>query len=223
MQQRLQRQWLCLPASVGYGVSAQAELLVFNSNFVSSNDTVRTEWLAAVGIDAADYFVDFESGFVAEQNISGITGLFPAGLIIADTGGSDEVIIRTGNGVIGGSNPVGLFSATHDERPFLVLDFSASPVDYLGLLEIDQAGTTVVVTFEGGDSTSFRIETTASSGNTAEFLGIFRNDQPPIVRVELDASGDNRWGIDNLEYGPYRGFKDGFEPAPSVGGGDDDA
>jgi hypothetical protein len=39
------------------------------------------------------------------------------------------------------------------------------------------------------------------AGDTAEFFGVFRNDQPRIVRVELDASGDGGWGVDNIEYG----------------------
>lgn len=182
---------------------AQADMLSFNSARPVDNATTRSAWLSAVGIAAADYVVDFESGFSDGQNVSGQVGLFPAGLVITDTGtGTPEAIVRTGNGTIGGSNPVGSFALTHDEQPNLVLDFSASPVDYLAFQDIDTAGSVVKVTFVGGSTVSINIETTGTSGASAEFLGLYRNDQPRITKVEIDASGSPPWGIDNIEYGP---------------------
>ncbi len=50
-------------------------------------------------------------------------------------------------------------------------------------------------------SNPFSFETTGSSGNTAEFFGIWRNNMPRITRIQLDASGDGMWGMDNIEYG----------------------
>lgn len=113
-----------------WATRAHAEILTFNSLTPADNPAARASWLAAIGISTPDHLVNFESGFVNGQNISGVGGLFPAGLVITDTGpGTPQVIIRSGAGVIGGSNPVGVFSLTHDEQAFLVLDFSASPVD----------------------------------------------------------------------------------------------
>ena len=145
--------------------------------------------------------MDFEAGFSDLQNVSGIAGLFPGSLVITDTSSANQAIIRTGAGVINGSNPVGIFSLTHNELAFLELDFSASPIDYLGFLDIDQAGTTGVALLTDGSSVPFGFETTGVGGDSAEFYGIFRNDQPRIALVKLDASGDGRWGIDNIEYG----------------------
>ena len=50
-------------------------------------------------------------------------------------------------------------------------------------------------------STSFSFETTSTGGDSAEFFGIYRNDMPRMVLVQLDASGDGRWGVDTIEYG----------------------
>jgi hypothetical protein len=182
---------------------AHAELLSFNSARPADNVATRSAWLAAIGIGAPGYVVDFESGFADGQNLSGVTGVFPADLVITDTGpGTAEAIVRTGNGTIGNSNPVGSFALAHDEGAYLVLDFSAHPVDYLAFQDIDTAGTIARVTFVGGATVNITIDTTGTSGNSAEFFALYRNDQPRIQKVELDASGSPPWGIDNLEYGP---------------------
>jgi hypothetical protein len=183
------------------GTDTQAGPLTFNALDPGDNAAPRASWLAAVGISSPQYLVDFEAGFVAGENLSGVTGLFPAGLVFTDTSGADQAIVRTGAGVINGSNPVGIFSLTHNESAFLELDFTAGPVDYVGFLDIDQAGTAGVALLADGSSVPFGFETTGVGGDSAEFYGIFRNDGPRIVLVKLDASGDGRWGIDNIEYG----------------------
>jgi hypothetical protein len=194
----------CLTATAALMLAAtptQAAVSLFNAATTADNATTRANWLAAIGIASPQFLVNFESGFVNNQDISGVGGLFPAGLIIDDTSPADAVLIQTGAGSIGGSNPVGNFSATHNEAPSLVLDFSASPVDYVGFLEIDQASTSGVITFVGGATANFNLDTTGSGGNIEEFFGIWRNDQPRIVSVAMNASGDGEWGIDNIEYG----------------------
>jgi len=180
---------------------AYGGILTFNSPDVASNVATRATWLGAIGIAGTQYLVDFETGFVNGQNITGVPGLFPAGLVITDTDGAHAAIIRSGAGVIHMSNPVGVYALTQNEKPYLELDFSIVPVDYVAFQDIDHAGTTGWVTVLGGAKYPISFETTAASGDTAEFFGIYRNDMPQIVKVELDASGDGMWGIDNLEYG----------------------
>ncbi len=180
---------------------ASATLLTFNSPDAGGSAATRATWLAAIGIAAPDHLVDFESGFVDLQNVHGVPGLFPLNLVVIDTSGDNEAIIRSGAGSINMSNPVGNFALTQNEIAFLALDFSANPIDYLGFRDIDHTGTTGIVTFLGGATAMISFESTAASGDSAEFFGIFRNDMPPIIRVQLDSSGDGRWGIDNLEYG----------------------
>lgn len=180
----------------------RAALMTFNSATPADNTAQRSAWLTAVGVPTPQNLVDFEVGFSNTQNISGVGGLFPDGLVITDTGpGTPQAIIRSGAGAIGGSNPVGTFSLTHDEQPFLELDFSANPVDFVAFQDIDQSGATGTVTFIGGGTAAISLETTGGGGNSAEFFGIFRNDMPQITLVQLDASGDGRWGIDTIEYG----------------------
>jgi len=175
-----------------------AALLTYDASHPSDNGAVRGNWLTAVGISAPEYGVDFETGFSQDQNISGTT--FPGGMTISDTAlNPPEVLIEGKQGAIGGSNPVGNFSAKHTKIAYLVLDFS-TPVDYLGFLHID-ADVTCYVTYEGGTQIKLDPDASGASGNTAEFFGIYRNDQPPIEKVEMLSGGDLVWGIDNIEYG----------------------
>jgi hypothetical protein len=192
---------------------AFAQAQIFNSADAANNAATRTDWLAAVGIVSPTNLVDFESGFANNQNIHNVNGLFPAGLIIRDTSPAAAAIIRSGAGIIGGSNPVGTFALTHNEQADLVLDFSANPIDYLAFQDIDQAGTSALITFLGGATQNVSFETTASSGDTAEFIGIWRNDRPQIVQIAMNASGDARWGIDNIEYGSFATGASAPEPA----------
>lgn len=180
--------------------SANAAMLTFNSSDTSYTDE-RDAWLGAIGISDPQYLVDFETGFIDGQNISGVTGLFSGGLIITDTSNAAAASIEADNDGIGGSNPIGSFALEHNEQKYLVLDFSSNPVDYIGFNDIDHTGTDVVVSFVGGSTATTSFEGTGASGDSAEFFAIFRNDMPQITKVELDASGDGTWGIDNLEYG----------------------
>lgn len=181
--------------------SAHGDIVTFNSSTPAGNSAARSDWLTAMGIAAPEFSIDFESGFTDGQNIHGLN-IFPDGLLLNDTGpGTPAITIRSGAGDIGGSNPVGGFSATQDEQAFFELDFSANPVDYIGFLDIDHTGTSGVITFVGGTTENISLDSTSSSGDTAEFYGIFRNDRPRITKLELNASGDGRWGLDHIEYG----------------------
>jgi len=178
-----------------------AAIITFNSPNAADAATTRDAWLGAVGIATPQHLVDFESGFTDNQNISGISGLFPGGLIITDTSNANLAMIEGTARGIGGSNPVGNFALEQNEQPYLELDFSSNPIDYLGFRDIDHTNTNIILTFVGGGTTSFSIETTATSRDSAEFTGIFRNDMPKIILVQMDAAGDGAWAVDNLEYG----------------------
>ena len=178
--------------------TAQAGIITFNSSSPANNETTRTAWLNAVGVTAPQYLVDFESGFSDGQNISGVGGLFPAGLVISDVPDGNAIIE---SGSIGGSNPVGNFALEQDESPVLRLDFSSFLVDYVAFQDIDHTNVSILITFEGGGTASTSLETTATGGDSAEFFGVFRNDMPRILYIDMDAAGDRQWAIDNIEYG----------------------
>jgi hypothetical protein len=192
---------LLAPLAALLASPAVAQVLIFNSPVPATNKATRADWLAATGIVTPEYLVDFESGFTDNENISGVSGLFPAGFVITDTSGANAAIIKSGAGSIKGSNPVGNFAVTQNELPYLRLDFTAFPVDYVAFQDIDTAGTTGIVELEGGATVNVSFGTTPGTGDSAEFLGFFRNDQPRITAILLDASGDGLWGIDNIEYG----------------------
>ena len=184
-------------AGLSLGLGAQAAMLTFEAATPANNASTYAAWFTATGATAVQHAADFESGFVANQNISGTAGLFGGGLVITDTSAAGQAIIRSGAGVINASNPIGTFALTHNEQAFLQFDFSAAPVSYFGAYSIDQAGTNVMIDFVDGSSASFSIATT----NSAEFFGFVSQGGPLVNRVRFDANGDGRWGLDNLAYG----------------------
>ena len=93
---------------------------------------------------------------------------------------------------------MGLFAASQNEWPYLEMSF-VIPVDYVAFRDIDHTGWTGRVTFVGGGTATISYSNITYE---AEFFGIYRNDLPQVTKVEIDASGDGIWGIDNIEYGP---------------------
>jgi len=179
--------------------AASAALITYNSPTADITAT-RQNWLAGAGISSAQYLVDFESIAVG-TNVSGITSLFPGGLVITDTGSAHSATIITGAGSIGGSNPVDSRALFHRQGPYLLLDFGSVGVDYAAFRDIDQQATGVTVFFASGSSYSFTLDDTAGVGNSAEFVGFWRNDMPRITLIQLNAGGSSGWGVDNIEYG----------------------
>lgn len=179
---------------------AQGAALFFNAPTPADVASTRAAWLAAIGIPSPEHFVDFESGFTDGQQLHDVSGLLPGGLVLLDTGGGTPSVLVT-SGTMGGSNPVGTFAVSHDEAAYLELDFTTQAMDYVAFRDIDHTGTSMVLTFLGGATENLSLETTGFSGDSAEFAGFYRNDMPPITRIQLNAAGDGSWGIDNLEYG----------------------
>lgn len=194
----MNRAALCLALSFAAVAVSHAQLLTFNSSSPANNASTRASWLAAAGIAAPQFLENFEA-FALGTNLhnQAING----GAIVRDSSAANAAFVRGSSSFFGGSNPVGTRSLAHNEERFLELDFSASPIDYLALQDIDHTGTLIIVTFTDNTTTSFSIETTGASGDSAEFVGMFRNDQPRISLVQFDASGDREWGIDTVEYG----------------------
>ena len=182
-----------------FAVNSQAALSTFNSPSAAAAADTRDAWLNAIGITEPEFLIDFETGFTDGQNISGDS--LVAGLVITDTSPAGAAIVSDSASDFGSSSPVGTFALAHNERAYLEFDFSASPVDYFGFRDIDQSSTSGIVTFVGGATEGISFETTATSGFSAEFFGLYRNDMPKIILVQLDANGDGEWGVDNLEFG----------------------
>jgi len=103
------------------------------------------------------------------------------------------------------SNPVGQFALDYVPRALsdVVFDFSANPVDYFAFQDIDtdSNNSRVVLTLTDGSTQLFGLtDDTLSFGDSAEFLGFYRNGLPRISQVRLDFSGVG-YGIDSVEYG----------------------
>ncbi len=84
------------------------------------------------------------------------------------------------------------------------MDFSTTPVDYVALVEIDTRGNNYTLTFTDNSTERYTSDTTEADGDSAEFIGFYRNDLARIQSISIDAiNGDNEWAIDNLEYGTF--------------------
>jgi len=185
---------------------ARATVMVFNSADSASRDTELASFLSTLGIAEAEHLVDFES-FAVGTNLSDQAGLLPGGLVIRDTGpGTPEAIVRSSSSEFGDSTPLGGSgkALAHDEGASLEFDFSARPVDYVSLFDIDHtAGSGAEIEFVGGEIIGLLAipEGTSGAPDDAEFFGLWRNDMPRITRVALDVGGDGEWGIDDVRYG----------------------
>ncbi len=177
--------------------TASAQTQIFNSTTTAGNNTAQASWLAASGIGSPAHLVDFESGFTNGQNIDDVTGLFPLSMVVRATAAATPATIKSGAGSIAGSSPIDTFALTHNESAFLEFDFTANPVDYLGFYDIDHTGAVGTLFFVGGGTQSISLD----QSQAGEFWGVWRNNQPRIQRIQLDASGDGTWGVDNIQYG----------------------
>lgn len=175
--------------------------LFFNSSAPANNATTRTNWLAAIGIVTGDYFEDFE-GIPLDTDLHGVTGLLPGGLVIYDTSSAHHAYVRGSSTYFGGSNPIGTRGVAHNEQPYLELNLSAQPMDYVGGYDLDHTGGSMRVTYTDNVVETFTLDATGSGTNVWEFWGIYRNDMPQILKIQFDVGGDGEWGIDNLEFGP---------------------
>lgn len=174
-------------------------LVVIESIFANENSVQRDLWFEEMLIGDSEYLIDFEN-LSSGLNIHNLE--IEGGLVIRDTTASEVVQITGDPEILGTSNPVGNFAAAHNEGDSLVLDFSIEPVDYVGFFEIDTLGGQYTITFTDGTTESFTTETTASGGNSAEFLGIYRNDCAKITSVSvISIRGDGEWAIDDIEFG----------------------
>lgn len=179
---------------------ASGDIVVRNAQSNGAADIAarRAEWLADCGVAAPTHVVDFESGFVDGQNVSGVPDLFPGGLVITDSSSTHAADVRTG-AVFGGSRPNGNFGLRHNEKPYLEMTFP-SGVDGFCLSDIDHTGVIFILHHADGSTSEFTAEGTGTSGASGEFIGVWRNDRAPILRVQMDASGDGLWGIDDIMF-----------------------
>jgi hypothetical protein len=175
----------------------RADIVVRNADTPAAVAATRALWLADCSASSPTYTVSFETGFTNGQNVNAVAGLFPGGLVISDTTAARQAVVRTGSS-FGGSMPTGSFGLAHNEGAYLVLTFPLPGVEGFSLSDIDHTGTAFRCHHADGTISSFSIETTGSGGRIGELVGVWRNNKPPIVRVEMDASGDGVWGIDDI-------------------------
>lgn len=179
----------------------QASVMFFNAVNDADNSVRRAEWLAAAGIVAGENFVDFEAIDVG-TNLHGVA--LVGGLTVTHPSG--EAIVQSATSFFGGSRPIDTrgmaLRETSGAANIIRMSF-ASPVDYVGGFDIDMPGATLQAVLTDSTVVPFALDSTGSSGDTAEFWGVWRNDAARISAIEFvnTSGGDGEWGLDNLEYG----------------------
>ncbi|HLO98992.1 MAG TPA: PEP-CTERM sorting domain-containing protein [Fimbriimonas sp.] len=183
-----------LVACVAGGAFAQSQS--FDSTSFAGNGAVRTSWLTAIGIAAPETTVDFEA--LALGNIHNVSGLMP-NLVITST--NSVANVTNSPSAMGGSNPIGTQALAMAESANATFTFAA-PVDYFGYYRMDVNSASIIVTYTDSTQETFSASGTGSSGNTAQFWGVFRGTKPQISSVLINSGGgDNEHGMDNIEYG----------------------
>lgn len=178
--------------------SSFGSVLFFNSASFAGNGAMRTSWLTAAGISGGQYFVDFES-YAVGTNLNGVD--LGGGAALSHP--TSTALVQSSASFFGSSNPIDTKALALGETSGTITLNFATPVDYIGGYDIDQPGATVRATLTDNSTISFSWDATGSSGNSAEFWGLWRNDAAAISKVEFVATngGDGEWGLDNLEYG----------------------
>lgn len=174
--------------------------IVRNADNPGDNPYQQQLFLADIGV-TPEFRVGFESGFTEGQNLKGVTNLFPGGLVFYHTDAAVPITVTSQKSLLGGSYPVGIYCLRSTEKPWLLMDFSARPVDYVSFMDIDHTASSVQVVFADNRYTSYALDTTGAGGNSAEFWGVFRNDMPRIKQIYIDPSGAAGWGLDDIQYG----------------------
>lgn len=178
--------------------SSSGAVQFLNSTSFAGNAAMRTSWLTAAGITGGQYFIDFESYSVG-TNLNGVD--LGGGVTLSHPTAS--ALVQSSPTFFGSSNPIDTKALALGENAGVITLNFATPVDYIGGYDIDQPGATLRATLTDNSTISFSWDSTGSSGNSAEFWGLWRNDAAAISKVEFVATngGDGEWGLDNLEYG----------------------
>lgn len=188
--------FFALASFAGLTSALMAAPLTFASSSFANNGSVRTAWMTATGITAPDVSGAFDE--LADGNIHGVANVYP-GLTITSTNSS--AIVTSNAGLLGSSNPIGLKAVALTENSVQTLTF-ATPIDYFSFVSIDAGSVAITVNYVGGGTTNHSNGSSASSGNTGVFFGLYRNDQPQITSLILNGNGgDGEWGLDSVEYG----------------------
>lgn len=176
----------------------QAAVLVFDADGPGDSPETQTSWLDSIS-ETPSVRINFEN-FPDGQDVVGDT--LGGSMTVLDPDATPIATISSGAG-LGGGNPIDNLALRFDNR--ISLDFSSNPLAYLGLYYIDASGPRFELFFEGGGSQVYHADRTAVGGNSAEFIGFDRNDEPFIERVTIRGGGSNNdsdWGIDNVQFGP---------------------
>jgi hypothetical protein len=190
---------LCLAFSVAFGAVASA-VTFFNSTGFANNGTVRTNWLAAIGVSNGQFFEGFES-IANATNVHNNGSFFSGGLRILSATGTAKVTSSTSD--LGGSNPIGTKALALSEGSGLraTLEFDGGYATYAAGYDIDQSTATIRVVLEDTTFQEYVLDSTASGGNSAEFWGVVAGAGEKIDRVEFRTVGGSAgWGLDSLEY-----------------------
>ncbi|MCB0826013.1 MAG: PEP-CTERM sorting domain-containing protein [Armatimonadetes bacterium] len=184
--------------AVAIAAVAPSQAVVFyNAASHGDNGTVQSQFYTDLGIAGPSNLEDFESYGIG-TNMNGVT--ITGGLTFNNTGtGALEV---RGPNQFGGASPNGQRGLWHNESPWLELSF-ATPVQYVGGVDIDHTAGTVRVTTQSGATSTFSLDSTSGANQDFEFWGL-RADVTGewITKVEFDVGGDSSWGIDDVQYGP---------------------
>lgn len=185
----------CLSCLFVFCAVVSASVTVYTSSY-STMDTVRSQWLADVGVVSPDTTLDFEAGFDQDQNIlnTALTG----GLTISSADGGYAYVTNDKNDT-GGSYSIGTGVAI-DEDDSYTFAFSSN-ITYFAFYMYDQSSTNLNINYADGTSEQVSIPAGGAGGYNGAFFALVSYKDISSLYIPNVNGGDGEVGMDNIEFG----------------------
>ena len=189
---------ICMMVAIVFvltGVEASAAIVSYSSNY-DGMDAARNDWLSGLGIASPDHTIDFETGFVHDQDVLG--AVLDGGLTITSPAG--YAYVTNSSGDLGGSLPVGVYALAVDEGDAYTFSF-VDPVSYFAIYNMDNDNMNMEVHYSDGTSDVVTLAYGGASGHKGNFLALDFDKVVDYLYIPRVNGGDGEVGIDNIEFG----------------------
>ncbi|MCD4722047.1 MAG: PKD domain-containing protein [Desulfobacula sp.] len=193
------KKWIFLMLTCGLLIFTVIPALAFTiyTSSYSEMDVIRATWLSDLGISSPEVTIDFESGFLDQQNILNTT--LSGGLTIASSSGGYAFVTDNSN-QLGYANPIGTYALAMDEGDNYTFNFT-TPISYFGFYMMDNSETTLRINYSNGSSEDVIIPYGGANGYNSNFFALIFDTSVSSLYIPDLEGGDGEAGCDNIEFG----------------------
>ncbi len=172
-----------------------ASATTFYSSGYTGMAAERASWLGDLGISTPDTTVNFESGFLQDEDI--LNDTLAGGLTISSPNGYGYVTNDPSD--LGSSSPLDTYALAVDERDVYTFNFN-TPISYFAFYMLDHGATTLTINFASGDTEDAIITAGGATGFDGIFFAFSADQDISSLYIPI-TGGDGEVGIDNIEFG----------------------